>query len=154
MREHVRVSVIGGGSVPEETASVAREVGRTIAERSHTVVCGGLGGVMAAACRGAKAGGGDTIGILPGEDRATANPHVDVAIATGMGHARNVLVVLNGDAVVAVDGGPGTLSEMGFAAVYDRPAASIGAHDAPGFEAVDSAEAAVRYVESEATETE
>ena len=150
----MRVSVIGGGSVPDETASVARAVGRTLAERGHTVVCGGLGGVMAAACRGAKAAGGDTIGILPGEDRATANPHVDVAVATGMGHARNVLVVLNGDAVVAVDGGPGTLSEMGLAAVYDRPAAAIGAHDAPGFEAVSAPEAAVDHVERGASRTE
>ena len=150
----MRVSVIGGGSVPDETASVARAVGRAIAERDHTVVCGGLGGVMAAACRGAKAAGGDTIGILPGEDRDAANPHVDVAVATGMGHARNVLVVLNGDAVVAVDGGPGTLSEMGLAAVYDRPAASIGAHDVPGFEAVSAPEDAVDHVERGASRTE
>ena len=149
----MRVSVIGGGSVPEETAGVATEVGRELAARGHAVVCGGLGGVMAAACRGAKAEGGRTIGILPGEDRATANPHVDVAVATGMGHARNALVVLNGDAVVAVDGGPGTLSEMGFAAVYDRPAASIGARDAPGFEAVSSPEEAVEWVERGASRT-
>ena len=150
----MRVSVIGGGSVPDETASVAREAGRAIAERGHTVVCGGLGGVMAAACRGAKAAGGDTIGILPGEDRDAANPHVDVAVATGMGHARNALVVLNGDAVVAVDGGPGTLSEMGFAAVYDRPAAAIDAHDVPGFAAVATPEAAVDHVEREASRSE
>lgn len=145
----MRVSVIGGGSVSEETAAVAADVGRELADRDHTVVCGGLGGVMAATCRGAKAAGGRTIGILPGEDRDAADPHVDVAVATGLGHARNALVVLNGDAVVAVDGSAGTLSEIGFAAVYDRPAAGLATHDAPGVEPVDTPEAAVDYVERE-----
>ncbi|WP_135829426.1 TIGR00725 family protein [Halorussus halobius] len=143
----MRISVIGGGTVPESEAGVAAAVGRLLAERGHTLVCGGRGGVMEAACRGASEAGGRTVGILPGEDRAAANRHVNVPIATGLGHARNALVVLNGDAVIAVDGGVGTLSELGFAGVYDRPVAGLDAHDAPGVEPVASPEAAVDYVE-------
>jgi hypothetical protein len=145
----MRVSVIGGGTVSEEVAAVATSLGRRLARGGHTVVCGGLGGVMEAACRGAKDADGTTIGILPGEHRRDANPYVDVPIATGLGHARNGLVVLNGDAVVAVDGGGGTLSELGFASVFDRPAAGLGTHDVPGVEPVDSPAAAVEYVEYE-----
>jgi uncharacterized protein (TIGR00725 family) len=144
----MRVSVIGGNSVDESTAEQARAVGRLLAARGHVVVCGGLGGVMEAACAGASAAGGETVGILPTTDRDDANEYVDTAVATGLGHARNALVVMNGDAVVAVDGGAGTLSELGFAGAFDRPVAGIGTHDAPGVEAVDSPEAAVDYVES------
>ena len=144
----MRVSVIGGGTVPESEAGVAATVGRLLGERGHTLVCGGRGGVMEAACRGATEAGGRTVGILPGEDRRAANPYVDVPIATGLGHARNALVVLNGDAVIAVDGGVGTLSELGYAGVFDRPIAGLGTHDAPGVEAVESAADAVAYVES------
>ena len=143
----MRVSVIGGGTVTESEASVAEQTGRLLGERDHTLVCGGRGGVMEAACRGATETGGRTVGILPGEDRRAANPYVDVPIATGLGHARNALVVLNGDAVIAVDGGVGTLSELGFAGVYDRPVAGLDTHDAPGVEPVTSPEAAVDYVE-------
>jgi uncharacterized protein (TIGR00725 family) len=144
----MRVSVIGGSRVDESTADRARTVGRLLAERGHVVVCGGLGGVMRAACEGAHAAGGETIGILPTTDRDDANEFVDVAVATGVGHARNALVVMNGDAVVAVDGGAGTLSELGFAGVFDRPVAGLDTHDAPGVEAVDTPAAAVDHVES------
>ncbi|MFB6108328.1 MAG: TIGR00725 family protein [Haloplanus sp.] len=143
----MRVSVVGGHAVTEPEADAAERVGRLLAERGHVVVCGGLGGVMASVCRGANRAGGETVGILPGEDPAEANPHVDTAVATGMGHARNALVVMNGDAVVAVDGGPGTLSELGYAGVYDRPVAGLGTHDAPGVEAVETPREAVAYVE-------
>jgi uncharacterized protein (TIGR00725 family) len=94
---------------------VAYEVGRLLAEAGCTIVCGGLGGVMEAACRGAKSASGLTIGILPGPTRSDANPYVDVAIATGMGEARNVVIVRTADALVAVGGGFGTLSEIGHA---------------------------------------
>jgi len=144
----MRVSVIGGGRVDESTATQAREVGRLLAERDLVVVCGGLGGVMAAACEGAHDADGETVGILPTTDRDDANDHVDTAIATGLGHARNALVVMNGDAVVAVDGGVGTLSELGFAGVFDRPVAGLGTHDVPGVEPVDTPAAAVAHVES------
>jgi hypothetical protein len=144
----MRVSVIGGSSVSDRVAEQAADVGRLLAQRGHTVVCGGLGGVMAAACRGAREADGRTIGIVPGGDRSEANEYVVDAIATGLGHARNSLVVLNGDAVVAVDGRGGTLSELGYASIYDRPVAGIGTHDVGGVEAVDTAEEAVEYVES------
>ena len=146
----MRVSVIGSGTVDQEITGVAESVGRRLGERGHTVVCGGLGGVMAAACRGAAAAGGHTIGILPGENRGAANPHVETAIATGLGNARNVLVVLNGDAVVAVSGSTGTLSEIGYALDLGRPVAGLDTHDVEGVEAVDSPRAAVDFVETAA----
>ncbi|MCO8243261.1 MULTISPECIES: TIGR00725 family protein [unclassified Haladaptatus] len=148
----MRVSVIGGGTVTETEAELAVEVGRLLAERDHTVVCGGLGGVMEAVCRGAQVAGGRTVGILPGTDRDAANPYVDVAIATGLGHGRNSLVVMNGDAVIAIDGGSGTLSELGFAGVFDRPTAGLTTHDAPNVHPVDTPTEAVEYVEEEAAE--
>ncbi|RLM52163.1 TIGR00725 family protein [Halorubrum sp. Atlit-28R] len=143
----MRVSVIGGSSVGPETAAVAEALGERLAERGHVVVCGGLGGVMEAVCRGARAAGGETIGILPTDDRADANRHVTTPIATGMGHARNALVVMNGDAAVAVDGAGGTLSEIGLALAQGRPVAGLDTHAVDGVEAVDSAAAAVEYVE-------
>jgi len=146
----MRVSVIGGSTPTEREAETAAELGHVLAESGHTVVCGGLGGVMAAACRGAVEAGGHTIGILPSDDPADANPYVDEPIATGLGHARNALVVMNGDAVVAVDGGGGTLSELGYASIYDRPTAGLGTHDADHVAAVESPENAVRYVENAA----
>ncbi len=144
----MRVSVIGGSRVPDEQYQQARRVGELLGERGHEVVCGGLRGVMEAACAGARETGGHTIGILPNEERATANEYVETAIATGMGNARNVLVVMNGDAVIAIDGSAGTLSELGHALDVDRPVAGLGTHSLEGIEHVESAEAAVEYVES------
>src|SRR6476646_10755459 len=114
----LQVSVIGSGAEREEDAET---VGRLLAERGATVVTGGLGEVMAAASRGAKAGGGATIGILPGETRAGANPWLDHVVVTGIGHARNLAVVAAGDAVIAVGGRFGTLAEIGFALTLERP---------------------------------
>lgn len=144
----MRVSVVGGGTVAEDQRATAEDLGRALAERGHTVVCGGRGGVMQAACRGAKDAGGATVGILPGSDPDAANEFVDTAVATGMGHARNALVPLNGDAVVAVDGGPGTLSEIAFAAIYGRPVAGLGTHDVAPVEMVQTPVEAVAYVEA------
>jgi len=147
----MRVSVIGGSRCTDDAAETAQRVGRLLAERGHDLVCGGLGGVMASACRGASEAGGHTIGILPTADRGAANRHVETAIATGMGSARNVLVVLNGDAVVAIDGAAGTLSELGHALDQDRPVAGVGTHridGVDGIEHVETAEAAVDYVEA------
>jgi uncharacterized protein (TIGR00725 family) len=145
----MRVSVIGGSDVDEATRATARDVGSLLGERDHTVVCGGLGGVMKAACRGAREHDGETIGILPGEGRDAANEYVETAIATGLSHARNALVVLNGDAVIAIDGGGGTLSELGFAAVYDRPVAGLDNQEVPGVRSVSTPTEAVGFVESE-----
>src|SRR6266511_6176176 len=108
----IQVSVIGSGSEHEQRAE---EVGRLLAEKGCTVVCGGRGEVMAAAARGAKTAGGTTIGILPGETRAAANEWIDYVVVTGIGHARNLAVVASGDAVIAVGGRYGTLAEIGFA---------------------------------------
>jgi hypothetical protein len=113
-----QVAVIGSG---REHEARAEEVGRLLAERGCVVVTGGLDEVMAAAARGAKSAGGTTIGILPGETRAEANPWIDHAVVTGIGHARNLAVAASGDAVIAVGGGWGTLAEIGFACRLGRP---------------------------------
>ncbi|RQG95086.1 TIGR00725 family protein [Natrarchaeobius chitinivorans] len=145
----MRASVVGGGTITDSERALAEAIGRELAARGHTVVCGGLGGTMAAVCRGAKREDGTTIGILPGDNPEAANEHVDVSIATGLGHARNALVPLNGDAVVALAGSAGTLSEIGFAAVYDRPIVGLGTHeiDALEIEVVETPEAAVEALE-------
>ncbi|MEA2420374.1 MAG: hypothetical protein QOE60_2580 [Thermoleophilaceae bacterium] len=114
-----------------------------MAERGAVVVCGGLGGVMEAACRGARAAGGTTVGILPGLDRTAANPFVDVALPTGLGEARNALVVRAADAVIAVGGGYGTLSEIALALKAGKPVIGIDTWDIEGVVAVDGPEAAV-----------
>jgi len=113
-----QVAVVGSG-VEHEAA--AEEVGRLLAERGCTVVTGGGGEVMAAACRGAKLAGGTTIGILPGEHREAANEWVDHVVVTGIGHARNLAVAASGDAVIAVGGSWGTTSEVAFALRLGRP---------------------------------
>ncbi len=112
---HVFVAVIGGSTCSTDEARVAEAVGRGLASRGAALVCGGMGGVMEAACRGAKSAGGLTVGILPGDDPRSANPHVDVPVVTGMGHARNAIVVKTAQAVIAVDGSYGTLSEIALA---------------------------------------
>jgi uncharacterized protein (TIGR00725 family) len=121
----VHVGVIGAGSADPATASAAEEVGRLLAARGVTLVCGGLGGVMEAACRGAKSAGGTTIGILPGLDRREANPWVDVAIPTGLGEARNALVVRAADVFIAIGGEFGTLSEIALALKTGKPVVGI-----------------------------
>ncbi len=100
---------------------MAEEVGREIARRGHALICGGLGGVMEAACKGAKSAGGVTIGILPMSQAKDANPYVDFPIATGMGLARNIVIVLTASALIAVDGRYGTLSEIAYASQLGVP---------------------------------
>ena len=112
---HMFVAVVGGSTCSAEDARVAEAVGRGLASRGVALVCGGMGGVMEAACRGAKSAGGLTVGILPGDEQRSANPHVDVPVVTGMGHARNAIVVKTAQAVIAVDGSYGTLSEIALA---------------------------------------
>jgi uncharacterized protein (TIGR00725 family) len=111
----VQVAVIGSRDAPEALVAVAERVGSGLACAGATVICGGLGGVMAAACRGAKSAGGLTVGILPGDDPHDANPWVDVAIPSGLGEARNSLVVRSAAAVIAIGGEYGTLSEIALA---------------------------------------
>lgn len=114
----IQVSIVGSGS---EWDAQAEEVGRLLAERGCTVVTGGGGEVMAAAARGAKQAGGRTIGILPGESPQEANEWIDFAVATGTGHARNLAIAASGDAVIAIGGSWGTLSEIAFARRLGRP---------------------------------
>ena len=125
-----RVSVIGAGKCDAAVYETARLLGGLLAGCGFEIVCGGLGGVMTAVCQGAQEAGGRTIGILPGDDPAQANPYVDAPVVTGLGIARNVLVVKNGEAVVAVSGGPGTLSEIGIALKIGRPVVVLGHFDA------------------------
>jgi uncharacterized protein (TIGR00725 family) len=119
------VAVVGGGDVDQATYDLARELGRELARRGAVVVGGGLGGVMEAACRGAKDEGGATLGVLPGDDRRSANPFVDVAVATGMGEARNAVVARTADVVVAVAGEFGTLSEIALALRMGKPVVGL-----------------------------
>jgi len=144
-----QVSVIGSGA---EWEDAAEEVGRLLAERGCTVVTGGLGEVMTAAHRGAKAAGGATIAILPGEDRGAANPWADHVVVTGIGHARNLAVAASGDAVVTVGGSYGTLAEMAFALRLGRPVVALeGAPEVDGVvwarTPVEAVELALRHFE-------
>jgi uncharacterized protein (TIGR00725 family) len=120
------ISVIGAGRCSAEVAAQAEAVGRELAKRGAVLICGGRGGVMEAACRGAKSAGGLTVGILPGSSRQEANPYVDIPIVTGIGEARNVLVVRSGQAVIAVDGEYGTLSEIAHALKLGIPVVGLG----------------------------
>jgi uncharacterized protein (TIGR00725 family) len=123
------VSVVGSGTATGDLYEKAREVGRLVAARGGTVVCGGRSGVMEAAARGATEAGGVAIGILPDEDRGQANDHLSYSIATGTGHARNLAVVCSGDAVISVGGEYGTLSEMGLALKVGRPVVALKSWD-------------------------
>ena len=115
------VAVVGSGVATGELYEEAREVGRLVAERGATIVCGGLSGVMEAAARGATEAGGAAIGILPDEDRRRQNEYLTYSVATGAGQARNLAVVCSGDVVIAVGGEYGTLSEIGLARKVGRP---------------------------------
>ena len=115
------VAVIGGFPCSPAEARLAEEVGRQLARKGATLVCGGEGGVMEAACKGAQDEGGLTIGILPTDSRRTANPYISIPIVTGIGAARNVIVVKSAQAVIAIGGGYGTLSEIGFALKNQLP---------------------------------
>ena len=131
------VSVIGGHKSDSETASLALKVGAIVAQQEAVLVCGGLGGIMEAACRGAKQKGGLTVGIIPGEDKADANDFVDVVITTGMGYSRNTLVAGTADILIALPGEYGTLSEIAFALNAGKPVYGLGSWDIPGLEPIE-----------------
>jgi uncharacterized protein (TIGR00725 family) len=138
----LQVSVIGSG---DQWEAAAEEIGRLLAERGCTVVTGGLDEVMAGAHRGAKAAGGTTIAILPGEDRAGANDWADHVVVTGIGHARNLAVAASGDAVIAVGGSWGTLAEIAFARRLGRVVVAL--EGAPAVEGVPVARTPAEAVE-------
>lgn len=120
------IAVVGGAECSPEEGAMAEKVGEELAKRGAALVCGGRGGVMAAACRGARGAGGMTVGLLPGTSAAEGNPDLLLAIPTGLGQARNALVVLAGEAVIAIGGGPGTLSEIGLALKLGRKVIGLG----------------------------
>ncbi len=145
-----QIAVIGGSNASAEVLREAETVGRELALAGASVVCGGLGGVMEAACKGAHEAGGLTIGILPGNDRREANPWVTCAVPTGLGHFRNFLVVHAADGVIALPGASGTLSEAAMARTLGKPVVAVlqpaGGWSVPEAMAAGSAADAVRLV--------
>ena len=121
----IQIGVIGAGQCSKEIEQLAEEVGKEIARNKATLVCGGLGGVMEASAKGAKQEGGNTIGILPGVSFEDANPFIDIPIVTGLSHARNVLVVRSSHALIAIEGGYGTLSEIAIALKIGKPVVGL-----------------------------
>ena len=152
------ITVIGGSACSGEEERLAEEVGRELAKRGATLICGGLEGVMEAACRGATAEGGLTVGILPSNRREDANPYVQIPVITGMGYTRNAIVAKSGQAVIAVGGSYGTLSEIAYALQEDIPVIGLGTWSLtrcdglddsiiPAQSAADAVEKALKYVE-------
>lgn len=144
IRKRLRVGVIGGARPDMAAREAAAKVGELIAKAGAVLVCGGLGGVMEAAALGARRAGGLTIGILPGSSTAEANPSIDVPIATGIGYARNSLVALNADALIAIDGEYGTLSEIAYGVIYGKTVVGLGTWDIRGVIQARTPEEAVR----------
>jgi uncharacterized protein (TIGR00725 family) len=123
------IGVIGSGTCTEKARKLAYDVGKGIAEAEYPLICGGLGGVMEGACQGAFDAGGLTIGVLPGDDVDMANPYVMIPIATGMGFARNAIIVKSASVLIAIEGGPGTLSEVAFAIQFGVTVVSLNSFD-------------------------
>lgn len=143
-RKNLRIGVIGGANPDEKSYQLALRVGQLIAQNNAILICGGLRGIMEAAAQGAKRAGGVTIGILPGNSPDEANPYIDIAIATGMGYARNSLVALNSDVIIAVDGQYGTLTEIAYGFIYGKRVIGLGTWDVKGITHANTAEEAVR----------
>jgi len=125
------IGVIGGARVDSRVREQAFEVGKRLAERGAILVCGGLGGVMEAACKGARGAGGITVGILPGKETAAANSYVAIPVATGLGIARNAIIVRTADVLIAVDGSYGTLSEIAMALNLQKTVVQLGSWRLP-----------------------
>ncbi|NMC07720.1 MAG: TIGR00725 family protein [Candidatus Lokiarchaeota archaeon] len=157
------IAVCGGSNAPPAYETLAEEVGELIAAEGWWLICGGLQSVMASACKGARKKGGFTIGILPDTDVASANPHVELPIATGIGYNRNSVIVATADAIISIDGAEGTLSEMCYALVFKKPVIVIALedklvdyggirvdkHHSPGLTVVRNATAAIRAVKEQ-----
>jgi uncharacterized protein (TIGR00725 family) len=138
------VAVVGPSDATSQERRAAEALGRALAEAGGIVLCGGLGGVMEAACHGADAAGGMTVGLLPGTDRAAANDYLQIALPTGLGELRNGLIIRAADAVIAVGGAYGTLSEIALALRTDVPVIGLETWDVEGIERVDTPAEAVK----------
>jgi uncharacterized protein (TIGR00725 family) len=144
VKQPVYIALIGGSEISAEMADLARQVGREVARKGAVLLCGGLGGVMAAAAQGVQAAGGVSLGILPDEDRRRANPYLTYTIATNLGHARNMLIAHSADAVIAVDGSYGTVSEAAIALKLGKPVIALEVTwDLPGLQRAATAAEAV-----------
>jgi hypothetical protein len=140
----IQIGVIGAADCSSEGASLAFQVGKLLAQHGAVLVCGGLGGVMESAARGAKESGGSTVGILPGTDLSEANPFIDIKIVTGLSHARNILVVRSSEVLIAIEGGYGTLSEIAIALKLGKPVIGLNTWNIdPGIIQVKTADEAV-----------
>ena len=146
----MNIAVVGGHKCSKEIYQIAEEVGSLIAGQGWILVCGGRTGVMEAACKGAKKRGGLTVGILPSSDGKDANKYVDVKIPTGLGYARNILVVRASDAVIAISGEYGTLSEIAFAFNEEKPVVGIDTWEIEGIKKVKTAQKAINYIKRKA----
>lgn len=147
MRKKI-VGVIGGHACSREVEQSAHQLGKKLAKVADILVCGGLGGVMKAVCSGFKAGGGLTLGIITSYDRQDANEYCDIVIPSGLGYARNVLVVQTGELIVALPGEYGTLSEVAFALQFKKPIISLSSWDIPGVIKVKTVDEAAEKVKS------
>lgn len=143
LRKKLRIGVIGGASPDQESYNHALKIGQLIAEKGGLLICGGLSGVMEAASRGARQAGGLTVGILPGNSPADANSYIDLAIATGLGYARNSLVAMNSDVLIAVDGQYGTLTEIAYGRIYRKKIIGLSTWEIEGVIKAQTAEEAV-----------
>jgi uncharacterized protein (TIGR00725 family) len=131
-KQKITISVIGGSVISPKVADLAQAVGKMVAELGCVLVCGGLGGAMQAAAKGAKSSGGLTIGLLPGKNKIDANPYIDIALPTTIGYARNAMVACSADIIIALPGSFGTNSEICYGLVYGRPVIDLGAWNMKG----------------------
>jgi len=140
------IAVIGAGSADKSILKIAEDVGKLLAGRNAILICGGLGGVMEAAAKGARSEGGTAVGILPQDHKNEANPYIDIPVATGFGEGRNVIIVRTADAIIAVGGEYGTLSEIAFGLKMGKPVIGIKTWDIKGIIRAENAEEAVNKV--------
>jgi len=146
--QKITISVIGGHDCSSEVGQIAHEIGKLVGKVEAILVCGGLLGVMEAACKGCKEAGGTTIGILPGKEKTDANTYVDIALPTSMGFSRNTMVACSADIVVALPGSYGTQSEICYALVYKRPVIDLGGWNIKGMIPCSGLEEAKRKIEA------
>ena len=144
----MNIAVIGGSACSKRIYQIAQKTGELIAQENWTLICGGLSGVMEAACKGAKTKNGVSVGILPGDNPRQANQYVKVKIPTGLGYARNILVIRASDAIIAIDGKYGTLSEISFALNEEKPIYGIDTWDIRGVKKVSGPQEAIKKIKA------